>query len=56
MTIERRLTRSSFTLTRDYPASVERVWSAFAAEKQKLGWWGGRNRFAPRHQAAAHFQ
>lgn len=41
MTIERRLARSGFTLTRDYAASVERVWGAFADEKQKLRWWGG---------------
>lgn len=41
MTIKRRLARSGFTLTRDYPASVERVWGAFADEKQKLAWWGG---------------
>lgn len=41
MTIERRLARAEFTLTRDYPAPVERVWDAFAAEDQKLLWWGG---------------
>ena len=41
MTIERRLARAEITLTRDYPASVDRVWDAFADEKQKLGWWGG---------------
>ena len=36
MTIERRLARSGFTLTRDYPVPVERVWAAFAEEDQKL--------------------
>lgn len=40
MTIERRLARSGFTLTRDYPAPVERIWNAFADEDQKLAWWG----------------
>ncbi|WP_279303213.1 hypothetical protein [Microbacterium sp. TPD7012] len=34
MTTERRLARSGFTLTRDYPAGVERVWDAFAVEEQ----------------------
>lgn len=40
MTPERRLARSGFTLTRDYPVPLERVWNAFAHEDQKLGWWG----------------
>lgn len=40
MTIERRLARSGFTLTRDYPAPVARVWNAFADENEKLAWWG----------------
>jgi uncharacterized protein YndB with AHSA1/START domain len=40
MTTERRLARSGFTLTRDYPAAVDRVWDAFAVEEQKLRWWG----------------
>ena len=40
MSIERRLARAEFTLTRDYPAPVERVWDAFAVEEQKLAWWG----------------
>ena len=40
MTIERRLARSGFTLTRDYPAAVQRVWDAFAVESEKLAWWG----------------
>ena len=40
MTIERRIARSGFTLTRDYPAPPERVWNAFADESQKLSWWG----------------
>jgi uncharacterized protein YndB with AHSA1/START domain len=41
MTIERRLARSGFTLTRDYPVPVERVWDAFAVEAQKNAWFGG---------------
>lgn len=40
MTIVRRLARSGFTLTRDYPVPVERIWDAFADEDQKLAWWG----------------
>jgi uncharacterized protein YndB with AHSA1/START domain len=40
MTTERRLARSGFTLTRDYPAAPARVWDAFAVEEQKLSWWG----------------
>lgn len=34
MTIERRLARAGFTLTRDYPVDVGRVWDAFAVEEQ----------------------
>jgi hypothetical protein len=30
MTIERRIARAGFTLTRACPVSLERVWSAFA--------------------------
>ena len=40
MTIERRIARADFTLTRDYPAPVERAWTAFADEEEKLSWWG----------------
>ena len=40
MTPERRLARAGFTLTRDYPAPVDRVWNAFADEAEKLSWWG----------------
>lgn len=40
MSTEHRLVRSGFTLSRDYPAPVERVWSAFADEQQKRSWWG----------------
>ena len=40
MTIQRRLARADFTLTRDYPTHVERVWAAFADEEQKRNWWG----------------
>ena len=40
MTIERRLARAGFTLTRDYPVPVARVWGAFAEEDQKRAWFG----------------
>lgn len=40
MTITRRLARAGFTLTRDYPVPVERVWDAFAEEDQKVLWFG----------------
>ncbi|UQU63240.1 SRPBCC domain-containing protein [Couchioplanes caeruleus] len=47
MTIERRLAHAGFTLTRDYPAAVERVWSAFADEQEKLSWWGAGDAMEP---------
>ena len=47
MTIERRLARAGFTLTRDYPAPVERVWDAFAVEDVKLAWWGAGDSIEP---------
>jgi uncharacterized protein YndB with AHSA1/START domain len=48
MTIERRLARSGFTLARDYPVPVERVWHAFAHEEQKRAWFGdGDGLFEP---------
>ena len=37
---ERRIARSGFSLTRDYPAPIERAWNAFAVEEEKLAWWG----------------
>lgn len=40
MTTERRLAHAGFTLTRDYPVPVQRVWGAFAEEGQKLAWFG----------------
>lgn len=40
MSAERRLAHAGFTLTRDYPVPVERVWDAFADESQKRAWWG----------------
>ena len=48
MTIERRLARAGFTLTRDYSAPPERVWDAFADEQQKLSWWGAGDAMEPR--------
>ena len=47
MTIERRLARAGFTLTRDYPAPLGRVWDAFADEQQKLAWWGAGDAMEP---------
>lgn len=47
MTIERRLARAGFTLTRDYPVALERVWDAFAQEDQKLEWFGAGDAFEP---------
>lgn len=46
MTTERRIARSGFTLTRDYPAPVDRVWSAFAEEDQKYAWFGSGDSYA----------
>lgn len=51
MTAERRLARSGFTLTRDYPAAPARVWSAFADETEKRGWWGDPDAFTEREWA-----
>ena len=34
------MARSGFTLTREYPATINRVWAAFADETEKLSWWG----------------
>ena len=48
MTIERRLARAGFTLTRDFPVAVERVWNAFADESEKLAWWGAGDAMEPR--------
>jgi uncharacterized protein YndB with AHSA1/START domain len=45
MSIERRLARAGFTLTRDYPVPVERVWDAFAQEEQKKVWFGSDGAF-----------
>lgn len=47
MTMERRLARAGFTLTRDYPVPVERVWDAFAVEDQKRDWFGAGDTFQP---------
>lgn len=40
MTIEHRLAHSGFTLARDYPAPVARVWRAFSDGEQKRAWFG----------------
>lgn len=47
MTTERRLARSGFTLTRDYPVPPDRVWAAFAQEEQKLAWFHGGEGYEP---------
>jgi uncharacterized protein YndB with AHSA1/START domain len=47
MTVERRLARAGFTLTRDYPVALERVWAAFAEEEQKREWFGAGDAFEP---------
>lgn len=47
MTIDRRLARAGFTLTRDYPVAPERVWAAFADEAQKRQWWGAGDAIEP---------
>ena len=51
MTTERRLARAGFTLTRDYPAPLQRVWDAFAEEDQKLRWFGAADTFESREWA-----
>ena len=51
MTIERRLAHSGFTLTRDYPAPVQKVWHAFADEEQKRNWFGDADTFESREWA-----
>lgn len=47
MTTEHRLARAGFTLTRDYPHPLARVWNAFADEQQKLAWFGTGDSFEP---------
>lgn len=51
MTTQHRLARSGFTLTRDYPTPLERIWNAFADEDQKLAWWGDGDRVQTREWA-----
>ena len=45
MSVERRLARAGFTLTRDYDVPVDRVWDAFAQEDQKRAWFGSDSAF-----------
>ncbi|MCU1688854.1 MAG: hypothetical protein JWN61_1328 [Pseudonocardiales bacterium] len=47
MTAERRLARAEFTLIREYPAAVHRVWAAFSEEKEKRSWWGADDAIEP---------
>jgi uncharacterized protein YndB with AHSA1/START domain len=42
-TIERTQTHATFVLERDYDASLERVWQAFADEEAKKKWFGGED-------------
>lgn len=48
MTTERRLAWAGFTLTRDYPVPLDRVWDAFADPGQKRRWWGADDRMDAR--------
>lgn len=47
-TPERRLARAGFTLTRDYPVPVDRLWDAFAHEDEKRAWFGTDENFDAR--------
>ena len=47
MSTDRRLARAEFTLTRDYPVPIERVWDAFAVEAHKRAWFGVGDTFVP---------
>lgn len=51
MTTQHRLAHSGFTLTRNYPIPVDRIWNAFADEEQKRAWWGDVDRVDPREWA-----
>ncbi|MEN2741027.1 SRPBCC domain-containing protein [Microbacterium sp. X-17] len=44
---ERRLAHSGFTLHRDYPVPLERVWDAFAREEEKYAWFAVDDAFEP---------
>lgn len=45
MSAARRIAHAGFTLTRDYPAPLERVWLAFAEEAQRREWFGDGDTF-----------
>lgn len=45
---ERRIARAGFTLTREYPVPVARLWDAFAREDQKFAWFGTDENFDAR--------
>lgn len=51
MMIERRVAHSSFTLTREYHVTIDRVWGAFADGDQKREWTGDDGAFEPRDWA-----
>jgi uncharacterized protein YndB with AHSA1/START domain len=41
----RALAHSGFTLVRDYPVPVDRVWAAFSREDEKRAWFGDADAF-----------
>ena len=45
------MAHSGFTLTREYPAPLARIWDAFADEDQKRAWWGDADRVQTREWA-----
>ncbi|MEO8095564.1 MAG: hypothetical protein ABI632_11620, partial [Pseudolysinimonas sp.] len=47
MTIQRRLARAGFTLTRDYPVPLGRVRDSFAKADQGLDWRGAGDTIEP---------
>jgi uncharacterized protein YndB with AHSA1/START domain len=56
VTTQHRIARAEFHLARDYPASVDRVWKAFADENEKLSWWGAGDAMEPATEWAFDFR
>jgi len=48
MNLERRIAHSNFTLTRDYPVTVETIWRAFADPDHKRSWTNDGDVLEPR--------